>query len=273
MAGLRNWKIHRDENADEVLLAFDFGITGRPQSGFSDLAPKLDGGLTLWETLPPKTTAEAPATGEEYLSRWLAEVRDSGRTVRAVLGYCASSVFACVMRDRIARWQPRAPQLLVFDPEYSEVPGLYADYLTGVGMFATLLSADEMAQARQAGAAAAAAAAGDFERAGAAMLPLYCKTADIAFDRLGLDQELREELTETFGAYISYLVAARQLELLPALASATAITSAHSSGKASLAAREVRIDVTHMELMRDDRVARAVDDALAEYALAPDAAP
>jgi hypothetical protein len=270
MAILRNWKSHRDGNPDEVILAVDFGVTGRPQSGFTDLVPKLDSGLTIWETLPPKTTAEATVTGEEYVSRWLEEVRESGRTVRTVLGYCASSVFACGMCDRIAQWQPQAPQLVVFDPEYSEVTGLCADYLTGVGMFSTILTADEAEEARQAGVEAATASGGDFGQAGVALFALYAKTADTALSRLGLDPELRRELTETFGSYISYLTAARQLELLPRLATATAITSEHSSGRASLAAKEIRFEVTHMELMRDDRVARAVQNALDEYVPAPD---
>src|SRR5690606_39865971 len=78
----------------DVVLATDFPVTGRNEGGFTDLTPSLELDCALWQTVAP---ARVPGPGidqDEYLAPCLAEVAASGRTVRAVLGYCAGSLFA-----------------------------------------------------------------------------------------------------------------------------------------------------------------------------------
>lgn len=265
MPAPESWKVLADGSSGELILAVDFAVTGRPEASFSDLAPKLGSEPTIWESLPPPVSVGGDMTGADYLDRWLADVRASGREVRAVVGYCVGAVFACAIREHIATWQPVPPQLIVFDPESPLVPSLFRDYLGAIRMLASILTPEEVAAADEAGAAALQAGGDDFGTVGAELSRLFKETSNIAFDRVGLDEELREELTGTFGSFVQYLIAARQVDPLAGLAHATAITSSRSSHGAALAAREIRFDMDHEEVLRDDRVARAVRDVLAEH--------
>jgi hypothetical protein len=257
-----SWRTLNDGSPNEVILAVDFTVTGRPGASFSDLVPKLGQNMTVWESVPPPVSVSAGMSSSDYLDWWLDGCRPSGRRVRAVLGYCVGSSFAAVMAGRIGQWQAQEPHLIVFDPESPVIPSLYRDFLTAIQNLASILSGAELIVAREAASGALLECGDDFTAAGAALTRVYQRASGIAFDRIGLDPELREELIAAFGSYVSYLVAARQIDPVPGLGRAMAITSSMSSSGAGAAAEEIRFDTDHESILGDERVAQAVRDVL-----------
>jgi hypothetical protein len=269
MARLESWRALNKGSPDELILTIDFNMTGRKEASFRDLAPKLDQNLTIWESVMPPEELVSGMTGDDYADRWLDECRSSGHTVRAVLGYCVGSVFASVLAARISQWQAQPPRLIVFDPEWPVIPTLYRDFLRSTEQFVSIMPAEDLAAARQAGLAALQDCGDDFGAVGTALVRSLEEPANRALDRLGLTPALRTEFTGAFGSFVSYLTKARQVDYEPGMAVATAITSSRSSGGARLAAREIRFDISHGDMLRDERVAQAVRDVLNGVPSAP----
>ncbi|MEC3982797.1 hypothetical protein, partial [Amycolatopsis sp. H20-H5] len=236
MTKLKGWKTLKDDGRSELVLAVDFATTGRSDSSFSDLAPRLGGPVAVWETRQPADGANLTAAG--YLDLWAAEVTASGREVRAVLGYCAGSMFAGELAARIAERQGSAPALVVFDPEPPTPASLYRDFDAMMNQFASLLSPDEVAAA-QAEGTAARDGAHDFATCGAELVRVFGAHAGSAFARAELDADMLDEFTDVFRSFVSYLDAARQLDPAQAWADATAVSSRTPTEGAKLAARVV----------------------------------
>lgn len=255
-----SWKVLNEGDEGAVILAVDYNRTGRPEAGFSELVPKLDKSWAVWETLPPTSGEPAGTTGDRYVDRWIGECRTIGRPIRAVLGYCAGSVFASVMADRIGEWQGEPPVIIVFDPEMPVASGLYDDFIRATEQFESFLSAEYLARARQEGADAMLEHGDDLEMLGPIFVRIFGESAEIAFRRIGVVGDFCEQLVGAFETYVSYLVAAWRLEL--ATATATAITSSAAGNDAGLAVKEIRFDIDQKDLLRDARVALAVMDVL-----------
>ncbi|WP_326594545.1 hypothetical protein [Streptomyces sp. NBC_01803] len=138
------WNVVLDARDDSgIVLAADFPVTGRNEGGFTDLAPGLNLDCALWQTVAPRRTPETDALDATYLDSWLREIEASGRTVRAVLGHCAGSVFAGALAEEIAARQQSAPQVVVFDPELVDVPTVHLQFGRVVGNMTTVLTAEE----------------------------------------------------------------------------------------------------------------------------------
>lgn len=268
MPTLRTWRDLSGGDAGSVLLAIDFDATGRPEARFTDLAAALGPGYPLWETVP---AAVAPADGEGYVKRWADEILEIGRPVRGVLGFCAGAAFAPAVADRLATGGERPP-LLLFDPEVITPLSLYWQYAKVIEFAATSLTPAEMAEAQDAGRHAQQRTP-DVEELGAELLRQFRTYAGNAFDRMGLSPARAEELMSTFTAFMDYLVAAAGTDPVPAWRSATVFTSTSpTSGLNGLramdpsigevAGRELRFDLTHGELLRDEAVARTVRELL-----------
>lgn len=114
------WNVVLDAaSGTDVVLATDFPVTGRNEGGFVDLTPGLGLDCALWQTVAPVRVPGGGVSEDEYLAPWLTEVAASGRTVRAVLGYCAGSVFAGALAERIAATQSSAPAWSSSIPNWS----------------------------------------------------------------------------------------------------------------------------------------------------------
>ncbi|MEV6962275.1 hypothetical protein AB0M97_24400 [Streptomyces sp. NPDC051207] len=263
MTQLSGWKVLNPGGQDgDLVLAVDFATTGRSDSGFSDLVPRLDPAFAVWETRQPPGATGRPA--EDYLALWDGEAAGSGRTVRAVLGYCAGSVFAGELAARIAARQGEAPRLVLFEPEVPAPAGLYRDFAAMMNQFASVLSPDEVTAAQQEADAARADAA-DFGGYGDALVRIFKERAGAAFAREELDTELLDEFAAVFRSYVSYLDAARQIDPAATWRTGTAVSSRTPSGGAALAGRNVGVDVDHAEMLRDARVAEAVNEIIGAY--------
>ncbi|MEV4432741.1 hypothetical protein [Streptomyces sp. NPDC049555] len=269
------WNVVLDAGADtDIVLAADFPVTGRNEGGFAELAPGLHLDCALWQTVAPVRNPETDALGEEYLEPWLSEVAASGRTVRAVLGYCAGSVFAGVLAQKIAERQGTAPLVVVFDPELVDVPTVHLQFGRVIGNMTTVLTPEEIAElsgtaeqlAAKPGIAPVDFAAGLY----AAFRPI----GTAALRRAGLDEDYAGELVALVGSFMSYLATAAGLDPRPGWQRATVITSASersglnrmrtTPGIAPVeVADERRFEVEHRDLLRTPAVADAVAAVLA----------
>lgn len=257
----RSWKVLTSGSRRDLVLAVDFASTGRKASSFSELAPKLDPAIPFWETVQPPIGASA-LTGADYVAWWLEDIQRSARRVDAVLGYCAGGVFASALVEGIRQVQGSAPKLVVFDPESPNAPALLRDFDNVVQHMATLLSPEEVTDAKAA-ARVAHAKQTNFEVMSAELVDIFRRAAGAAFARAGLDDELASELIDTFAAYVAYLAAGRQIDPVPGWATATAIGSTHQSSGVRHAAKLIRFEIQHDDILRDDDVARTVTGLLA----------
>ncbi|NBE80077.1 hypothetical protein [Micromonospora rubida] len=258
----------------DVVLAADFPVTGRNEGGFVDLAPGLNLDCALWQTVAPVRDPAATTSGDDYLEPWLAEVAASGRTVRAVLGYCVGSVFAGVLAEKIAARGPHAPRVVVFDPEMVDVPTVHLQFGRVVGNMTSVLTADEATGlSATAERLAARPGIGPAEFA-ADLYAVFTPVGTAALGRAGLDEDYAGELVTLVGSFMAYLGVAAGLDPRPGWARATVITSGSprsglnrmrtAPGVAPIeVADERRFEVEHRDLLRTPSVAETVAGLLA----------
>ncbi len=205
----RAWRALSHGADDAVTLVVDFTGSGREQAQFADLAPLLDPPLTVWASLPPLPGDEVDRTGEAYLDWWLAGLRDAGTRVAAVAGYCAGSVFATVLADRIAEWQDR-PQVILLDPELPSCSGMFRNF-HGVGdTLAAVLDEAEVAAFHAVGDRLEERTADGPHTVGATGVTLertFTEAVATTAERLDLDDDIRDELSGAFSALVGYLTA------------------------------------------------------------------
>jgi hypothetical protein len=262
------WKILGQGPDSGLVLAVDFSNTGRLLAGFNDLVPRLDPPVTVWETLPP---AAGQVAATDYVDWWLAEVRQSGRPVRAVLGYCAGAVLAARLAERVATWQDE-PLLILLDPELPNTLGLYRDFHTVGDSMTAVLSEAELREFHEAGQRVQDKFGDDdIAAVGSALGEVFATAMATAADRLGLDDEIRDELAGVFDSLVAYLVAATRYDPRQVWARSTAICAVepdtgapggHAPGRAPVR-HEITLEVNHRDLLRHDPTAGAVSDLLA----------
>jgi hypothetical protein len=248
------WKRISLGNPKKTVLAVDFDVTGRLEANFADLLQRIPAELEVWQTNPPPGSYRKPMSETEYLSWWSEPPGGDGAEVEVVMGYCVGSVFASAVVDEIERIRGIRPRLVIFDPEWPKVHSLYRDFEKAITMM-SILTPGEQQQVEVSVRAIEQTHGEDFDAVSSALIGLYETTGKVAFDRLGLDEDVADELLGLFRAYVSYLAAARQLRPERAWASAPAITSMHSSRGAQHAASETRFPVGHEELLRSAEVA------------------
>ncbi|ATE54489.1 hypothetical protein CNX65_15310 [Actinosynnema pretiosum] len=257
------------EGARGLLLAFDFAATGRPEASFSDLVDRLDD-WEVWETAQPPLGAEVGLGAAGYLERWAAGI-PSDRPVAAVLGFCAGGVFAGGVAEELRRTRATPPLLLLFDPEAPTALTLHHQFHKVVHSLTGVLGDDRVARVVEAGRAELDRAT-DVAGYGARLVELFEEAGRGAFAEAGLDDEYAAELTGTYRSFVSYLVAAAQVDHVPGWAPAVALSSAGpASGlnplppdvREALVREELRFDTGHADLLRDPAVARATAALLA----------
>ncbi|MER5640766.1 hypothetical protein ABT095_27930 [Kitasatospora sp. NPDC002227] len=258
-----SWRITDREGPGSpgAILAVDFAATGRADAGFGQLVPQLGTGLALWETLVPPPGEEQGLTGEGYLDRWTAQLRE-GPQVAAVFGYCASSVFALALADRIGAWQAKPPVVL-FDPTAINGPSvLRYGFGRVIDSLAAVLGAEAVAQAR-AEAAAATERTPELLPLTEEFLRIYRAAGQAAFEQLGLGTDRAEELVSWFRGYLHYVVAASSLSVSPDLTGVTTVRANDLPAGFLQAPRVLNFDVEHTGLLAHPEVARAVAELLA----------
>jgi hypothetical protein len=256
-----------------LIIAADFPATARTVAGFTDLfagdAAPADGDA-VWETAPPPTGAAVAMSASDHIDRWMDDVPAGGSGVRAVLGFCIGAVYAAALTERVAKIQVEPPQLIVFDPERPD-PDLLLRHYSGVfERLGPAASAQERTAALDDGRQARGEC-GTMAELADSLSGLFLRHGAPILARTGLDEWRQQELRSTFAGFLAYLVAADELDPLPAWSQATAISSgtAHSGlnplpadVRARTVARELRFAVPHTELLRDAEVIRHYRDLM-----------
>ncbi|MGW0548882.1 hypothetical protein [Streptomyces altiplanensis] len=254
----------------DIVLAADFGTAGRPSATFTELVAQLSSPFTFWETMPPPHGEEAGMSAAQHVERWIRDVEKSGRTVRAVIGFCSGSVYAAALVEELSRRQEK-PGLILIDPDLAErhmVIGHYERFMTA--RLSSVLPAHEVEAAVRAGHDADESAATALELA-AELGKLCLRILPDACERGGMTGERSQELAEIFTSYLHWLAAGSELDARRVWREATAVNS-RSEGfgldafpeeeRAGLVARVVDFDLPHLELMRTPEVAALVDELL-----------
>lgn len=243
-----------------LVLAVDFDGTGRQEATFRELVRLLpDGlGLDVWHAVPPRDPGDL--TPDSYLRWWLETPEREARKVEAVFGYCAGSVFACALADVLETRQGRRPAVVLFNPGPPSVATVSRD-LGGAIRGMEALTGEERDALHRRVAELREEHGEDFEKVGKRFAELYREASKVVFERWEVDEDVGEELTGLFRAYVAYLAAARALVPAESWGSAASLTAAEQRGS-GFTDHEVVFDLPRGELLRSPDVASAVGGLL-----------
>ncbi|WP_156819395.1 hypothetical protein [Pseudonocardia sp. HH130630-07] len=260
----------RSFDGDDLVVAADFGVAGRPAATVTELVAELKTECTVWETLPPPYGDETGMGGRQHVDRWVRDVRDGGRAVRAVLGFCRGSVYAGAMHREISRWQD-PPLLILLDPDRPH-RRMIVDYFGEmlVSRLEPMLSTTEIEEVVQAGRDVDGKAADPLELADG--LGALCRQIlPPACQRAGMVGERSTELARILASYLHWLAAATEFDVRPLWSSAIALNSGSEgygldafdeADRAGLVAEVIQCETPYEDLMRSAEVARVIDDLL-----------
>jgi hypothetical protein len=229
----------------------------------------------VWETTPPPTGSAAARSGAGHVAYWLRQIEQDRPRVRALLGFCAGSVYAAELSDQISVLQEEEPRLILLDPEVCVPQTLLWQFSKVVGFLSALISKEEIEQARQAGQQLGESCSHVPELKDG-LMRLVREVGDPAFERAGLNAALRTELLETFDSFMSYLAGAAEIDPLARWRSATALCSAtplsgmkgmRSAGMTAevlSVSKELEFDVEHGEMLADKEIAGTVSRLLSD---------
>lgn len=261
----------RTSAGGELVVAADFGTSGRPSATFGDLVANLTADRTIWETLPPPYGPDAALTAAQHIERWMADIVGSGLSVTAVIGFCSGSVYAAALADALSARQP-APRLLLIDPDLAQRRMVIEHYERFVrARLSAVATPGEVDAAAVAGRRVDAGAASAVELA--AGLDTLCRTIMApTLIRGGLGARRSRELSEVFASYLYWLAAGSDVDPRTTWRRGTALNSQTegfglhafpAEQRATLFRRVIDFDLPHLELMRSPCVAQTVDDWLA----------
>jgi len=273
MAGTDAWKTLTDGENSDVVLAVDFDTTGRPEARFTDLAANLKSDVGIWETIPPAAGAGSWPTGADYIDHWARKIEAERPRVRALLGFCAGSVYAAALAERIRGCQDAEPLLVLFDPELSTAQTLMWQVNKVIGFMSSVIPAEEIAAAREAGQRVFEETP-DIGALKNGLVQLMRQAGEPGLVRAGLDEPRREELFGFFDSFLNYLAAASEIDPLDRWRSAIVFSSTsplsglnamRASGMGAdviAVAREITFDVDHGTMLADQDIATMVSDLL-----------
>jgi hypothetical protein len=250
---LTSWRQLSDRGRD-LVLCLDFP-GGRAAAGFGELAAGLPTDACFLHI--GQTGHGALAT---CASRWVAEVRRTGRPVRAVLGYCAGGGLATYVADSIADTVP-PPMVLLFDAVVTSGGSLADQFTTTLESSAEHLTVDELDAARELSSALVAAYPDDLPRIAAGLTDRYDLLMTSVAARLSLNEFFRQELTKGFGGYLAYLLLAGQSGYDMRTGDPLFLSSQGHQPPVD-GARNIALDVDHADLLRDAEVHKLVADLL-----------
>jgi hypothetical protein len=237
-----------EQRSGRLVLAVDVDGSVRREASFWDLADILPTAVDVWHTTLPSGAPLGTLSPDAYLDRWLAHRPHPDRPVEAVLGYCAGSLYACALADRLQAGQPR-PEVVLFNPGIPDQNTLRRDF---TGMMSAMPGLPEatretlldLQNARQ---------WGDFESAAEHCLGSYREACSIMADQLGLEADLSDQMVDIFASYLGYLGAARALARSSTWRTATSIVSSDHA-QPPFTDDQLPVPVSRQELLGDPDV-------------------
>jgi hypothetical protein len=256
----RSWMQLSECPSGDSVIAVDFDGTVRREATFHEFAAMLPG-VELWHTLTPPDPPES-ALASEYLDWWLDLQAQDGREIRAIFGYCAGSVFASALADRLEARLCARPPVVLFNPGLPDAATLHRD-VRGVVDAMPGLTDEERAESRRRVESARIESDGDFSILSRCYVALYQDACERTFDRLGIAAELAAELAVLFRSYTTYLAAARQVVRGPRWSAGVSL-AARDHHHTGFTTREITFDLSRGEILRSPEVAAATQVLLAE---------
>jgi len=265
------WTTLKESDSADLVLCIDFTGTGRAEAGFSTLVDRMDFDATFWHIVPPGIAPNSGIDGPDYLGSWLTPIMASGRTVKAVMGYCVGAVYAGELAARLAEVQRRAPALIVFDPEPISLENIYFQFGKVFDILSSILTPEDVAVTQEAMDRLLHQEGVTVARYAAQLYDTFSQVAHNAFERAGLDMEYAEEMLGTFSAFLSYMSLADEFDPWDNWLRAVAVSSStphnglnmlRDTAAGALVAEELRFEKAHAELFRSDEIARAVTKVL-----------
>ncbi|MCC9311970.1 hypothetical protein LN042_33750 [Kitasatospora sp. RB6PN24] len=269
------WSVITAPPSKSLILGIDFPAAGRREAGFEDLAGKMGAAWAghgfLQTTPPPVRLADRPA-GDYYTDFWLRDGAWDEYEVVAVLGYCVGGVYAGEIAERLAQRQGKAPKVILFDAQVTDLQLLESEIHKMIGLAGPVFSADEAEHARKRAAEIVGTPSIGLIEAAVDIVDLYREMASIAFQRIGLSDSRRDEVVRLFESYMTWLSAASQIDPSRAWGGSLSITSSdyaelERSGAATVVnatkvlGRRIELEIGHVDLLRDDSTVRALLDS------------
>ncbi|MGP3963738.1 hypothetical protein ACTWPT_48020 [Nonomuraea sp. 3N208] len=271
MTLVTTWTTLNESDSADLVLCVDFTETGRAEAGFPDLVRNLNYDATFWHVHPPAVAPGSDVDGAAYVRSWIEPIKESGRKVHAVMGYCVGAVYAAELVDLLAELQGKAPKLIVFDPEPTSLENVYFQFGKVFGILSSILSEEDVTQTRETMDRLLQVEGITVEGYAAQLYAAFRDVGHNAFERAGFDVEYSEEMWETLGAFLSFLTYADHLDPWEGWRSAAAVTSSNprnglnrmrEAGRDNVVAEELTFTEGHDVLLTSGDVARAVTKLL-----------
>jgi hypothetical protein len=247
---LKKWRELCDRGPD-LVLCLDFP-GGRAAAGFAELAAGTPVELCFLHI--GQSGLDAVPRLDATVEEWVEEALGTGRSVRAVLGYCAGAALATRVADAISG---EPPAVLLFDAAAVTGDSLCGQFVSSVEASSAHLAAGELDDARLWSEELLGAYPDDLPRVAAGLADRYDLLMAGIADRLSLDEVFRDELTGGFAAYMAYLLLATQggLDLR---AGAPLFLSSMDHELPVQPAHSMSFDVGREQLLRDTEVLKLV---------------
>jgi hypothetical protein len=255
---LTNWQQLCDRGPD-LVLCLDFA-GGRAVAGFAALAAAIPADSCFLH-IRQTCFDSAPDSLDTRVDRWVREVRETGRPVRAVLGYCAGTSLATCVADAVAAAGPDSPTVVLFDATAVTGAGLFDQFTSALAASAEHLTTGELDGARRWAAHLLEAYPDDLSRVAAELADRYDQLMVVLAQRLSLNDFFRQELTRGFTAYLAYLHTASQGRLDLHTGTPLLVSSKDYVPPVN-GARNISFDVGRADLLRDAEVVKLVADVL-----------
>ncbi|MFF4349416.1 hypothetical protein [Streptomyces sp. NPDC001530] len=275
MHDLGFWEEIRAGDSGELILAIDTPVTMESGEGFRELVSHLETRHAVWCARERPVKKAAVTDAITFAEPWISEIRDSGRRIRAVLGYGVGGIFAGVMAEAVARWQHTAPHVLLVDPELVDTETVCRQFCDMLSALSEVLTAEEFEELRRAGAAVSDAYDDDPRTLAGELSRLVCRVRDGARTRDVPARGTARTVLGTAGARLFSLAIAESANITASWAQGTALcSSSPDSGlnraraalllpEAAFVRTEITFEDEHADVLKSPAVARAASEIIA----------
>ena len=274
MPNEKSWSVISVPKSNRIILGVDFPAAGRREAGFGDLVAKMGAAWSDYgflQTTPPAVRLSQRPSGDFYTDHWIEGGEWEKYEVVAVLGYCVGSVYAAEIAERLTRWQRTEPEIILFDPQLTDVQLLAMEMHKMISMAGAVFSDDEADRAKRRATEIIETQPGGLVDAAIEIVGLYRDLAAIAFSRIGLGDARRDEIVLLFESYMTWLSSANQIDPSSAWRRSIGITSSDYAvmerngdttvvNASKVIGQKFPLDVGHVDLMRSDAAVGALLD-------------
>ena len=272
MPNAQSWSVISAPTSNLIILGVDFPAAGRREAGFPELVAGMGAAWSEYgflQTVPPTVGLSERPTGDSYTEHWMQDGDWEQYEVVAVFGYCVGSVYAAEIARHLALTQSTEPKVVLFDPQLTDVRLLANEMHKMIAIAGPVFSEEEAEQGRRRATAIVEGPSAVLVEVAVDIVDLYRALATIAFQRIGLSGNRRDEVVRLFESYMTWLSAAAQVDPLDVWQRSIGITSddfaaQEESGDpmvvdaAKVLGQRFPLRLGHADLMRDEAAVRVL---------------